>query len=389
MSEHSIWRDPVGRLALAMSFLFCGAGVLMPFLALWLKETRGLSGVEIGAVASAAALARIFVGPLIAAWADGFADRRTPIRIISIAALIGYAAFFNAHGFPALLALGFAAASMTQAVTPLIEGGALRASQYARIPFGAARALSSILFMFGNVVGGALVAQAGPGVVAIWFLTCLLLTALSAWFALKPDPAPQEAAALGFRGRLRLGAKLFTIRRFTLVLVGAGLIQAAHAFYYNFSVLVWRGQGISDFETGLLWAFAVIVEIALLAALPQIEKRFGPETLLILGGAAALVRWSAFALAPIGWILWPLQALHALSFAAAHVGALRIVMREAPEAVQGLAQTLYAAMASGVLIGLASLGSGYLYDHAGAAGYWAMAAIAALGLVLVATLRQR
>ena len=44
--------------------------------------------------------------------------------------------------------------------------------------------------------------------------------------------------------------------------------------------------------------------------------------------------------------------LTALSFAAVHVGAMRLIYREAPESAAGLAQTLYAALASGLLMGV-------------------------------------
>ena len=78
--------------------------------------------------------------------------------------------------------------------------------------------------------------------------------------------------------------------------------------------------------------------------------------------------------------------LHALSFAAAHVGAMRLIYREYSAAA--MAQTLYSSFSSGLLLGLATIASGWLYDWGGARGYWAMAALAASGaglaLLLVA-----
>jgi PPP family 3-phenylpropionic acid transporter len=74
--------------------------------------------------------------------------------------------------------------------------------------------------------------------------------------------------------------------------------------------------------------------------------------------------------------------LHALSFAAAHVGAMRLIYRETPQSAAAMAQTLYSATSGGLLIGLATLLSGWLYDASGARGYWAMAAIVAAGGVV-------
>ena len=67
-----------------------------------------------------------------------------------------------------------------------------------------------------------------------------------------------------------------------------------------------------------------------------------------------------------------------------HPQALRLVQREAPDRIAGVAQTLYAALASGTLVGLAMLLAGQLYDTVGALGYLAMTVIAAAGLAMIA-----
>ena len=102
----------------------------------------------------------------------------------------------------------------------------------------------------------------------------------------------------------------------------------------------------------------------------------------MIGAAGALLRWSALACSPPLWLLWPLQLAHAATFTATHVGALRIVEREAPPELAGLGMILYAMLAAGTPLGLATLGSGWLYDHYGAGGYAAMAAMAAVGLAV-------
>jgi PPP family 3-phenylpropionic acid transporter len=175
-------------------------------------------------------------------------------------------------------------------------------------------------------------------------------------------------------------------RRFLILISACGLIQSAHGFYYGFSTLVWRGQGIPEDVIGLLWAFGVAVEVVFLWSLGPIERRISPTAFILLAAAGGVVRWAIMGFAPQGVALWPLQALHTLSFAAAHVGAMRLLYREAPEHSQGMAQTLYAAVSGGVLIGASTLLSGALYDHWGARGYWAMAAIAAAGGLLATLL---
>ena len=109
----------------------------------------------------------------------------------------------------------------------------------------------------------------------------------------------------------------------------------------------------------------------------------------MVGSAAAVLRWSAMAFAPPLWLLWPLQALHALTFAATFLAGLQIVERLSPPESHTAAQTLSSMLSAGVLIGLATAASGPLYDRFGAGGYWAMAVMAVAGLIAAIPLRRK
>ncbi|MBY0564208.1 MAG: MFS transporter [Hyphomonadaceae bacterium] len=371
----SILATPAARMTLVMSALFGMAGVTLVFLPRWLEVERDLNGAQIGAVLSLAQFARIITGPLIARWADSAAERSAPLRWMSAAALVAYGAFFLVQDYWALLALGFVALSLTQGMTPLIEAATLRATAEGRFNYGLARGIGSIAFIVANVAGGALVARFGVGAVVAWVMGSLLALLASTWLGL---PREKREASQRVSGRSSI-ASLLSNRRYVILIVSCGLIQSAHGFYYGFSTLVWRGQGIAPETVGALWAFGVGVEVLFLWNLALFERRFSPEMLIVAGALGGVLRWLAMGFAPEGWVLLPLQAMHMLSFAAAHVGAMRLLYREAPEHSAGMAQTLYAGLSGGLLIGAATLLSGYLYDLVGARGYWAMAAIAAIG----------
>ncbi len=361
-----------------MSCMFGANGVAMPFLPQWLAQECGLIGVQIGAVLSAAQLARIGIGPLIATWADGFADRRSPIRLLMLGALISYTGFFLSRDFAALLLTGFCALGLSAAATPLIEAAALRAARSGGLAFGASRAMGSLAFIIGNVAGGVLVAWFGLAAALGWILASIAGGGAAALFVLRPDPAP--ASRSGFRARLRQAGPLLRNRRFALALIATGLTQASHAFFYGFSALAWTAQGFDAVTIGALWAVSVSAEVLFLFTLRHSERRFGPEALVLIGAASAVLRWSAMAFSPPLWLLWPIQLLHAATFAATHVGALRIVERETPPEISGLGMTLYAALAAGTPMGLATILSGVLFDAVGAGGYAAMAILGAAGL---------
>ena len=166
-----------------------------------------------------------------------------------------------------------------------------------------------------------------------------------------------------------------------LFLLAAGAVQAAHAAFYTFGTLHWRTLGLSTLLAGQLWTVAVAAEILVFAYSAALLRRLGPTSVLVLAALAAVVRWSAMAFEPALWLLFGLQALHGLTFGAAHVGAIHVLARFVPEAQAGTAQAVYASATSGILLGGATLLAGPLYAAWGGRAYLAMAALAAVGLL--------
>ncbi|MFN9927561.1 MAG: MFS transporter, partial [Phenylobacterium sp.] len=158
-------------------------------------------------------------------------------------------------------------------------------------------------------------------------------------------------------------------------------------FYYGFSTLAWRDQGIAPGLTGVLWGVGVAGEIAFLWWMEPWRRRIGPTNLLILGGIASLVRWTGLALSPPLWVIFALQTLHVFSYAATFLASLEIIGRLSKPANASAAQSLNSALSGGILMGLATLASGPLYDGFGAFGYLLMSAMCGLGLIAALRLR--
>jgi len=368
------------QLGLFYCTIFIGTGVSLPYIPVWFRA-QGLSGAQIGIILSAPMLARLVVSPLMAVWADGFALRRTPIMLFAVAAAVFYGAVGVVSGFGAWLVCWLAGSAFLSTVVPLTDVLSMRRSRIEGFNYGRSRGLGSIAFVLANIGMGAALAFAPPDLIVIWIAGCALLVAVSARILLPPDPVHESGERPGRRDRWRGITDLLRNRPFMLAVVATALIQASHGFYYAFSALLWRGQGIGDTAVGLLWASGVIVEVAFMWFLEPLRRRLGPEVLVLLGGVAAVIRWTAFAFTPPLWLLFPLQALHALSFAAVFMASLSLIERNAPAHSASAAQTISSAVAGGLFIGLATIASGRLFDVFGSLGYLGMSAMAALGLV--------
>ena len=84
----------VARVTIFITFVHLALGAILPYLPVWLGVTKGLSGVQIGIILASPSFGSIVVGPLTAAWAEGCKDRRTPIIVLSLLALVGHALLY-------------------------------------------------------------------------------------------------------------------------------------------------------------------------------------------------------------------------------------------------------------------------------------------------------
>lgn len=367
-------------LGLFYAALFIGTGASMPFIPVWFRA-QGLGGAQIGLILSAPLLARVVVGPALALWADGFRMRRTPLVWIAAAAAASFVLMGLGRGFGWWMATWFVGSSLLATLSPLTDVLTLRRARRDGFPYAWPRGAGSAGYILGNVAMGLVLIRAPAGAVLIWTIAAASAATMAARFLLPLEPVHEAGAPLSARALLRGLGDLLRRPTFMLALASIGLIQASHGFYYGFSALVWRRQGVSQPMIGLLWAFGVIVEIAFMSLMEPWRRRLGPERLLLLGGLGAMVRWSALALSPNLAACFGLQALHALSFTSTFLASLQLIERLSPPQSASAAQTLNASLSTGLLMGLATMASGPLFDAVGAKGYFAMTGVAAAGVV--------
>lgn len=368
------------RLGLVYAAIFTATGCAIPYLPVLFREL-GFSGTQIALVFSAPMLARVVSGPLIAGWADRFNRRRTPAAILLAIAAVAFVGAGLAGNFWPMLVAGFVWGTAQPAAVPLTDIMTLRRARREGFDYGWPRGIGSAAYIASNLAWGALLAFAGARAVPWFAAACLLGGGAVALWLIPPEPVHDETPPSNAR-RLDGMRALTGNPVYVLAISAAGLTTASHAFFYSFSTLLWTRQGVPAWVVGLLWGTGVSVEVLFLWFMRPLRERLGPVNLLLLAAGAGVVRWTASAFEPPLWLLFPLQALHALTFAAAFLGGLHLIERSTPPRYASLAQTLSSSWASGLLIGLATLASGPLYDRLGSLGYFLGAGMCAVALVL-------
>jgi PPP family 3-phenylpropionic acid transporter len=363
------------RLSLFYGAFFIYLGLSMPFVPAWLAA-KGLDAREIGVVLAAPMVVRVVAVPLATRLADRFGLLQRALIVAAFASVVGFALVGAASGFAAILATYALAAAVLAPVLPFADALALRGLKGRAASYGSVRLWGSVTFIVANMGGGLLLARLGAADV-IWAVVAAL--ALTAAAALAVDPLAPEAGERS--DGQRPGSALWRSPGFLAVVLGASLIQASHAVMYGFATLQWSARGISGPAIGVLWAIGVIAEVALFALSARLVGWFGAVGMIMLGGIGGVIRWTAMAFDPPTAALPLLQVLHALSFAATHLGTMHYLAQVAPARGGATAQGDFVAVQGLVFAGAMSL-SGLLVGAYGNLAYAAMAAAAAIGALV-------
>ncbi len=375
------------RLAFAWSAVGLANGAFTPFFGAWLAW-RGLDAAQIGVLTAAGMLLRVGVAPMTGVIADARNDRRSVMVLLYALSFAGYAALnFSVSPGPIMLAAILAAVSGGAAL-PLLESVSVRLARHFEFDYGHVRLWASGLFIAGNILSGIAVSFVNLGVIAPWMAAALCLNLLAAWILPRARPGVTKTLRSGLSATLQEARILMRNRVFLIFLAAAGLAQGSHAFYYTYGGMHWAKLGYSGTFIGIIWPLGVFAEILFLSYSRKLFRLLGAGKLLLLGAIASAIRWSIMGFdPPLAWLIFA-QILHGATFALAHLGAMYFIGEAVPPRLAATAQSLYAVFWSGVAMGLASLGSGLLYDSYGGATYFLMAAMG-VGAVLLSVLLMR
>ena len=363
------------RLGVFYAAYFIFIGVELPFFPLFL-EARGLDAQAIGLVVAAPMLVRIVATPFAAHQADRWRALKAALVIGSAVATVAMTAVGLAPTEATIFAAFVVAAFAFSPLLALTDAYALSGLAPRGRAYGPVRLWGSVAFIVGNILGGALLHVLAPGHL-IWLIVAALAAATVAALALLPlDDANTEAPPVAMPSPKRL----LTDPVFLAVAAACALIQGSHALYYSFSTMQWRAAGLDGALIGTLWGLGVVAEVVLFAFSGRLPPPLPPTALILIGGAGAVIRWTAMAFDPPVALLPVLQLLHAASFAATHLGLMGFLARTVPRQMLATAQGVVAT-AMGLVNGAGTFASGFAYAASGSRAYLLMAAMALAGVV--------
>jgi MFS transporter, PPP family, 3-phenylpropionic acid transporter len=375
---------PALHTSLFYGAFFLAVGAHVPFWPLWLADW-GLSVGEIGIYTALGTATRVVAGLAIPAAADRLDARRATLVATASLGAVVFLGHLGIEARPFLIAATIAAGAAFAGIGPIGEALGLAASRAHGFSYARARAVGSAGFLAANLAVGALITVLAIDFVLLWIVACLAAVALL---------APGHPGGRRVKGQippdLREIGRLLTRAPFALFVAAVALLQASHAVFYAYGSIHWRALGLGEGEIGALWAIGVAAEIGLLVTFgTAMVARLGPVRALWIAGLAGLFRWGVMALDPTGWALVPIQALHAVTFAIAHLGAMAFVASAIPPRYGASAQGALSAVAGGLALALGMALAAAVYPALGGSTYLIGAAFSALGIAATLLLGRR
>jgi PPP family 3-phenylpropionic acid transporter len=369
-------RSPVVlRLSGAWGAWGLSGGIYTPFFGAWLAW-KGMSPAEIGTLLSAGMLLRVIVPPVTGIVADARNDRRSVMIVLIGLQFLGYLALDWAITPLQIFVFAVTANVTGAAAGPLMDSVSTRLAEHFGFDYGHVKRWNSITFAVANVASGLAVSQWGLVVLAPWLAVSLAL----AFASICLLPAPPRGRVRGqfgikLRATLAEARELMGSAAFLLFLLAASFDQGSHAFYYGYGGLHWRELGYSGALIGAIWPLGVVAEAMLFSVSLPLFRALGATRLLLFGGLGCAVRWTILAFDPSLPVVIFAQLLHGATYAFAHLGAMYFIVKAVPPRLSATAQSLYAVMSNGVVMGLATFASGPLYAAYGGRTYLLMAAM--------------
>lgn len=402
MHSPSAW-TPEQRLTLYFMMMYGSVGLTGPFFSPWLHHlgvSAQLTGLIVAMPSAAMVVAAVYLGSI----SDRLSDWRVAIIAFDWLILLMFCWILFRQNVVDIIIVWTLTGLLIAVKVPVLDGATLsltrkRGTHYSRI-----RALGSVGFVVALLSGGFIFDLAGldwfvPVLVAGAFIRAVCSSALPRFREPPTIPTMRTSEKLAApadnlsapAGNMAMATASMTAPSlqgglkhtgFIMVIAGSALINGSHAFFGAFAMLHWIETGISTMVSSLLWCFAVVMEIALMWWFTDVARRLSSRHCMLAAGAVGIVRWSVSSVDPSVPVLFILQGLHALTFGLLFIATVTFIARRVDDSMAARAQSLYATFSTAALA-TAVLVSGALYDHAGALGYWLMAAMCAAGMLLV------
>jgi PPP family 3-phenylpropionic acid transporter len=356
---------------------YAAAAALVPFLIVYYQDL-GLTGTQIGFLASIPPLVSLFSAPFWGALADMTQRHKLSLLIAMSGAILLALALSAFTAFAWLIPVVIMFAFFSSPIMPLVDSTTMDLLEGEKKHYGRIRLWGAVGWGIAAPVVGWLI-EAGS--IAWAFRSYAVIMALGLLNTLRIPVSGR------IRSTFREGAQtLLTNPRWLVFLVVAFSGGMALSMISNFLFIFLRNLKADEFLLGLTLTAATLSELPVLYFSERLLRRWNVRQLMKVAMLFFAIRALAYSLIKTPWLALPIQLLHGPTFSLMWFSGVSFADEIAPAGLGATAQGLF----SGVMLGIGSAAGaflgGLLYDHIGLVNMFrvtAMGSLFALGLILL------
>jgi PPP family 3-phenylpropionic acid transporter len=356
---------------------YAAAAALVPFLIVYYQDL-GLTGTQIGFLASIPPLVSLFSAPFWGALADMTQRHKLSLLIAMSGAILLALALSAFTAFAWLIPVVIMFAFFSSPIMPLVDNTTMDLLEGEKKHYGRIRLWGAVGWGIAAPVVGWLI-EAGS--IAWAFRSYAVIMVLGLLNTLRIPVSGR------IRSTFRQGAQtLLTNPRWLAFLVVAFSGGMALSMISNFLFIFLRSLKADEFLLGLTLTAATLSELPILYFSERLLRRWNVRQLMKVAMLIFAIRAFAYSLIKTPWLALPIQLLHGPTFSLMWFSGVSFADEIAPAGLGATAQGLF----SGVMLGIGSAAGaflgGLLYDYIGIVNMFRVTAIGslfALGLVLL------
>ena len=359
--------------ARAYYFAFMGGwGFVLPFVNLFYVNI-GLSGTQIGTVASLSAVVSLVVSPFVVTELKKLPQARMILQLCLVLGAMGYFLLGQQTIFPAILIIIFFQTIATSAIMPTSDAMAVSVAQDHGTGYGSIRLWASVGWVIIVLSAGWLIERLGyqagfTGVAVMWTLGAgVLLFIRSDHFVARTGidvskPSVRSATQHVLRDRTLLG---FAV---TVILVGflnSGVLQFENVFLSEL--------GASKQLIAVAGILSAIVEVPFMAYADRYVRRVGAHRVMLIALVMISFQRAAVLLLPYIATIMIVRFIGGISFSFYTISFVGLISSRTKNHETGTVLALYSVTLAGLVNMLAAPVSGSIFDAIGARWLYALA----------------
>lgn len=334
---------------------FFGVGSLFPLLSVYLSETVGLNGYQIGTIMSAGPIVMIFFQPL---WGMVSDSTNSPVKVLTLTTLITGIfglGFLSSNDYFILMIVAIFVAIFQSAIIPVSDSISLNYTSRVKVNYGNIRLFGSLGFGLAVFIMGRL-SEYNPAVIFYSFFFSLLAASLFGFRIPKEKGSPNKNLFSGIK-------EILTYRKFVVFLIITFMIFGPNMANNAFFGLFVEDSGGTYTGIGIAFLIAVLSEIPFMKAAGNWIQKIGILEVALIAGTVSLVRWILYFTQPSLSIVYITTFIQGFSIGLFIPAGLQYIKEITPVHITATAVTLYSAIGNGLGNWFSTFLGGILYEE--------------------------